>query len=171
MYKLEALLFYFSIYSFMGWILEGVFHLLTEKSFLRPNFLMSPIKPMYGFASLFLVILTTRISFIPLILAVFIIPTFIEYMTGWLMNYYFKTKFWDYSKLPFNYKGYICLKFSIYWGGLSLLTIFSVQPLMILLYTLAAPIWHLVTPLVALIIGLDFTLTLLHAKKAMLLVS
>ena len=28
----------------------------------------------------------------------------------------FHNKWWDYSDKPFNIKGYVCLKFSIYWG-------------------------------------------------------
>ena len=31
---------------------------------------------------------------------------------------------WDYSNLPFNYKGIICLPFSLIWIGISIVAVF-----------------------------------------------
>ncbi|WP_069997233.1 putative ABC transporter permease [Cellulosilyticum sp. I15G10I2] len=162
MYQIESLLFFFTFYSFIGWIIEGLFNLFTVRSFLRANFLMSPIKPMYGFAATMLIILKDRLMLSIFILAALILPTLIEYITAWLMSYYFKTKYWDYSKVPFNYKGYICLKFSIYWSLLSLLLILVIHPAIYILYSLAASTWHLITPLIVFYMILDFILTTLY---------
>ena len=40
----------------------------------------------------------------------------LEYITGYILEKVFHNKWWDYSDKPFNIKGYVCLKFSIYWG-------------------------------------------------------
>ena len=36
----------FLIYSFLGWILEGLFNRIKTGSFSKPNFLHGPVKPM-----------------------------------------------------------------------------------------------------------------------------
>ena len=46
--------------------------------------------------------------------------TLIELAFGLFLNRKLKKKIWDYSKLPFNYKGQICLPFTIAWAALSL---------------------------------------------------
>ena len=46
--------------------------------------------------------------------------TVIEYFVGWAVNIKGKMKVWDYSSLPFNFKGQICLYYSILWTFLML---------------------------------------------------
>ena len=49
--------------------------------------------------------------------------TFIELVFGIIFNIILKRNVWDYSKLPFNFKGQICLLYSIFWGFLSIIFI------------------------------------------------
>lgn len=49
--------------------------------------------------------------------------TFIELIFGTVFNIILKKNVWDYSKMPFNFKGQICLLYSFFWGILSLLFI------------------------------------------------
>ena len=44
------------------------------------------------------------------------------------MGICFKTKYWDYSHLKFNFQGRICLKNSIYWGILGVIFIKWIHP-------------------------------------------
>jgi uncharacterized membrane protein len=46
----------------------------------------------------------------------FLLTSVLEYVTGYILEKVFHNKWWDYSDKPFNIKGYVCLKFSIYWG-------------------------------------------------------
>ena len=39
------------------------------------------------------------------------------------MERLFKVKYWDYSDLPFNYNGHICLFVSMFWGFFSVLLV------------------------------------------------
>ena len=41
----------FVFFSFMGWCIDEVYYLITEKKFANRGFLSSPLCPMYGFAS------------------------------------------------------------------------------------------------------------------------
>jgi len=53
-----------------------------------------------------------------MILCTFII-TFLELLFGILFNLYLEKQVWDYSNQFYNYKGQICLTFSILWFFLS----------------------------------------------------
>lgn len=44
------------------------------------------------------------------------------------MELLFSTRWWDYTDERFNIKGYICLKFSIVWGILSIIFIKFINP-------------------------------------------
>lgn len=49
--------------------------------------------------------------------------TVVEYMSGCLFNLRLKLNVWDYSKMPANLNGQVCLLYSVLWGGLSLLAL------------------------------------------------
>ena len=48
------------------------------------------------------------------------IITCIEFITGIIVNKKLKLKVWDYSNIPLNLNGQICLRYSILWYMLSL---------------------------------------------------
>jgi uncharacterized protein len=48
-------------------------------------------------------------------LAYFVVTTGLELGSGLVGNCFSQSRLWDYSDQRFNYKGHICLKFSIYW--------------------------------------------------------
>lgn len=125
------LCFMFVLYSFLGWILEEVYCYIIRGRFKDDGFLYGPFKPMYGTAMTILIFLRNivKVNNVLLIIMCFIVPTVIEYITGIIMKTRFKKKYWDYSKIPFNIDGLVCLKFSIYWAILTSLTIFIVQPI------------------------------------------
>ena len=52
-----------------------------------------------------------------------IIITILEYITGYIVNIKLKLNVWDYSNMPFNIDGQICLPFSIGWVFISLIGI------------------------------------------------
>lgn len=49
--------------------------------------------------------------------------TVVEYVSGCLLNRRLKLNVWDYSKLPGNLHGQVCLLYSVLWGWLSLLAL------------------------------------------------
>ena len=52
-----------------------------------------------------------------------IIITCIELVTGMIVNVWLGLEVWDYSNMPYNFKGQICLLFSNIWFWLSLVAI------------------------------------------------
>ncbi|WP_412585469.1 putative ABC transporter permease [Hominenteromicrobium sp.] len=112
------LLWYFTIYSFLGWCSEVIFATVTTGKFVNRGFLNGPVCPIYGFGmSLVLLVLLPFSDNIPLLfIGGALLTSAIELVGGWALKKFFHTTWWDYSNQPFNLGGYICLKFSILWG-------------------------------------------------------
>lgn len=52
------------------------------------------------------------------------IVTLIEFISGYYLNIYLGLGVWDYSHVPFNFLGQVCLPFSIIWMLLSIPVIY-----------------------------------------------
>jgi uncharacterized membrane protein len=52
-----------------------------------------------------------------------VIITVLEYITGYIVNIRLGWNVWDYSDLPFNLNGQICLYFSVLWFFISFIAI------------------------------------------------
>lgn len=52
-----------------------------------------------------------------------VIVTTVEFLSGCIINLWLGWNIWDYSDMPFNLFGQICLPFSIAWVGLSAVAI------------------------------------------------
>lgn len=120
----------FYIYSFLGWILEVIYYGVTEERFINRGFLSGPLCPVYGFGFYAAVWI-----FAPLANNFFIIffgmaaaCTVVELIAGEILYHTFHMRWWDYSDYKLNYKGYICLRFFIYWGIASSLGIYVLHP-------------------------------------------
>ncbi|MFQ8832223.1 MAG: putative ABC transporter permease [Ruthenibacterium lactatiformans] len=55
----------------------------------------------------------------------------------------FHTSWWDYSDVPFNLGGYICLKFSLAWGVAVVAVMKGVQPAVAALVRASPARWAL----------------------------
>lgn len=108
----------FIIYAFVGWCVEVAYAALDTGKFVNRGFLNGPYCPIYGFGVVIVVGLLTPLKDNRLILFAgsFVLTTVLEFITGYILEKVFHNKWWDYSDMPFNIKGYICLKFSILWG-------------------------------------------------------
>ncbi len=144
-----AVLFYFTLYSHMGWLLENSYNFLTTREFYKPNFFWGPFKPMYGIAPLLLVYFVAQTTnWIAVIFLCFTIPTSVEYVSGVLLHKFFHRRWWDYSDYPLQLQGHICLYFSIAWIFLSLLFLQWIHPAMVSIYEVVVPYWTIAYPAV-----------------------
>ena len=74
-----------------------------------------------------------------------LIVTSLEFIFGLVLNLYLNLGIWDYSNMPFNILGQICLPFSIAWFFLSLVAIFVDDWLRYVLFKEEKPHYHLFT--------------------------
>lgn len=58
----------------------------------------------------------------------FIIGSVIEYVVSVIGEVMFHIKWWDYSNMPFNINGRICVWFSIFWGLLAIYLMTHINP-------------------------------------------
>ncbi len=130
-FSFYELFFYFIIYAFLGWSLEVLFHIYTMKKFINRGFLYGPICPIYGISAVVMIVTLTpfKNNIVYLFIGGFVVSSALEFITGYLMEKFFDTRWWDYSEDKYNLMGYISLKFSIAWGALSVLFIREIQPL------------------------------------------
>lgn len=124
------LVFYFTIYSFLGWLVEVAFAYSVSKKFVNRGFLFGPFCPIYGFGLLSLIILLKPFdkNIFLFFIGAILTTSIIEYLTGFVLEKIFKTHWWNYSHEKFNLHGYICLKFSIYWGVFGTLLYYFIHP-------------------------------------------
>lgn len=112
------LMWIFIIYAVIGWCTEVSYAALDVGVFVNRGFLNGPYCPIYGCGVVVVITILTplKYSFLILFIGSVILTTALEYITGYLLEKVFHNKWWDYSNKPFNIKGYVCLKFSIFWG-------------------------------------------------------
>ncbi|MCR5558349.1 MAG: putative ABC transporter permease [Butyrivibrio sp.] len=111
-------LFLFYLYSFAGWCWETLYVSILEKRFVNRGFMRGPFLPLYGTCGIMMLIVSRPYydNILLLYIAGCIGATAIELFTGVLMEVLFKVRYWTYSHKKFNFKGYICLESSLFWG-------------------------------------------------------
>ena len=111
-------LWIFIIYAFLGWCSEVAFAAVNKGKFVNRGFLNGPVCPIYGVGMLIVVLCLWNLRDRPLLLFLgsALLTTALEFVTGFVLERFFHDKWWDYSDMPFNIKGYVCLKFTILWG-------------------------------------------------------
>lgn len=129
-YTWMQLVWLFFIYSFVGWLGEVCIAAINRRAFVNRGVVNSPLCPIYGFGAVlfavFLPELTHNLFF--LFLGGTVIASVLEYMTGLLLEKIFHKKLWDYSNIPWNLDGYICLRYCLLWGVFSVLTLLFINP-------------------------------------------
>lgn len=125
------ILLYFFVYGFLGWCTEVGFAAFKTHHFVNRGFLNGPICPIYGVGVTAVITVLTpyKSDIIVLYILSVVLVTVLEGVTGWAMDKIFHNKWWDYSDMPLNIGGYVCLLFSIVWGFACLFIIYFIQPL------------------------------------------
>ena len=123
----------FIIYSNIGWLIEVVKTKFDDKKWVNRGFLIGPYCPIYGISAIVMVNYLTHYK--GDIVTIFILALFIcsvaEYITSYVMEKLFNTRWWDYTDEKFNLEGRICLKNCFYFGLLGVLLVYIVNPMFV----------------------------------------
>lgn len=105
----------------------------SKEKFINRGFASSPFCPIYGTGAVAFAILLPELrnNLFFLFLGGVILASFIEFTTGALLEKIFHRKWWDYSKIKFNFDGYICLQFSLLWGVFAVLLTLFINPFLV----------------------------------------
>lgn len=121
---------FFMLYSIFGWCFESAYCSIKSGHLQNRGFCHGPWVPLYGVGSCLLVFLTHGYeeNGIYLFMTGLVGGTLLELITGVIMNKIFHMRWWDYSKNPLNFRGYVCLPASIGWGGAALIVMKLLHP-------------------------------------------
>ena len=121
---------YFFLYAALGWAAEVCFAAWKEHRLVNRGFLNGPLCPVYGFgmAAMLLLLAPWQGNVLAVFAGGMAITTLIEWLAGWLLYKLFRARWWDYSHLPFNIGGFVCLPFSLLWGAASVVMLLAVHP-------------------------------------------
>ena len=130
MYKTFILIALFLIYSFIGWIVEVSAFLIQDHKFVNRGFFIGPVVPIYGTGGILITILLTKYQSDPIVLFCMgvIVCSILEYLTSYIMEKIFKTRWWDYSNKKFNINGRICLSNLLLFGIMGLVMVYLINP-------------------------------------------
>lgn len=130
-FTITKLLAYFIIYSVIGFIIETIFGLLTKGVLeSRKSFLYGPFCGIYGLGAVIMIVGLQKFkkNNYTLFAGGFIIGSVVEYVISLIGELIFNIKWWDYSDMPFNINGRICVWFSIFWGLLAIYLMAHINP-------------------------------------------
>lgn len=130
---LDKILYYFIIFlvgAITGYIYEVVFYYLTLGVLNNWGILYGPWLPIYGVGAVFLSLLK-KYKKNPLIVFLLgmIITGIVEYTIGYISVNIYHQRLWDYSNLPFNIDGLICLRSLLTFAIGGLILIYIIEPL------------------------------------------
>lgn len=122
---------YFIIYSVIGFIIETIFGFLTKGVIeSRKSFIYGPFCAIYGLGAVVMLMGLQRFkkNNYTLFIGGFIIGSIIEYVVSLVGELLFDIKWWDYSNVPFNIGGRVCVWFSLFWGLLAIYLATHIHP-------------------------------------------
>lgn len=157
----SMLFIWFILYSIIGWIYETVYCSVRKLKWDNRGMLLGPYCPIYGVGAVLDVLLC---SGLPNAWSVFLACMFgsavLEYVTSYATERMFHAVWWDYSEIPLNLHGRICLSCALGFGFAGLIVLYGLHPYIV---RLTAPLTRDIQELAALLLmavfAADCTLT------------
>lgn len=121
----------FILYSFLGFLLEVAYaHVTHSAKQDRKCLLLLPLCPVYGLGAVMILHLVELTApSIPCVMAIgFLSASAAEYLMSLFYDRVLGVEFWDYSALPLNLDGRVCLVFSLVWTVLALVLVRVFSP-------------------------------------------
>ena len=118
------------LYSFLGYLVERLFAAAARmENQTRRCLWLLPLCPVYGLAMTAMLALPAAWKTLPwLPLAAGAVTTAVEYAVHWVYEKWLHVRFWDYTGLPLQIGGRVCLMFSLAWGVLASAAVLIIQP-------------------------------------------
>lgn len=118
--------------SFAGVVVE-ILWCLFRNGYIesRSGLVYGPFNPVYGIGAVVMTLALYRYRNRSSSISFFggaVVGSVIEYLLSWGQETLFGSTSWDYSRMPFNLDGRICLLYSLFWGILGVLWIKSLYP-------------------------------------------
>lgn len=129
---ITTLFIWFILYSIAGWLYETVFCSIKKLEWDNRGMLIGPYCPIYGVGAVLDVLLCSNL---PNAASVFFAcmagSAVLEYATSFATEHLFHAVWWDYSRIPFNINGRVCLSCSIGFGFAGIIVLYGIHPYMV----------------------------------------
>lgn len=165
-YEPQQWLLFFFFYCFCGWIWESCYVSVCKRRWVNRGFMHGPFLPLYGsgaIAILFLALPVRDNLFMIFILGM-IGATILEFFTGIAMEKLFHMRYWDYTNMPLNLRGYISLPSSLLWGAFSIFLVRVVhRPVEHMILSLPNLVANVAAFVLTIVVVYDFALSFSEA--------
>lgn len=114
----------------MGWSIEVVNSLISEKKFVNRGFMLGPYCPIYGYSAIIMVLYLDqyRDNVLTVFLLAVVVCSVVEYLVSYVMEKLFNARWWDYSNRKFNINGRVCLTNAFLFGILGVILVYFINP-------------------------------------------
>jgi uncharacterized membrane protein len=111
--------------SFIGWVWECIYYAIKFKRWVNSGFMFGPVCPIYGVGVATSTALfcgdgkfrpMTTLGLIYLFVFCVVGSAILEWITSIVLEHWFHAVWWDYSDMPLNVDGRICLPASLTFG-------------------------------------------------------
>lgn len=130
-FSIWRLIAYLIIYSVLGFIIETIFGAVTKGVIeSRKSFLYGPFCAIYGLGAVVMILCLQpfKKNNNTLFWGGFVVGSIIEYLVSLIGELIFHVIWWDYSDMPLNINGRVCVYFSIFWGLLGIYLVSYINP-------------------------------------------
>lgn len=162
-YDIWQILQYFIIYSFLGYVIETLYGLLTKGVIeSRQSMLYGPFCCIYGLGAICLLCIPkgAKKNNWTLFIAGFVIGSVVEFVVSWVGECIFHIKWWDYSNYPLNINGRVCIIFSIFCGILTICLNKVMNPTVDkIVEKIPNKVLHVATIILIIFMAIDFAIT------------
>ena len=134
--EIKMYFFLFLIYSIMGWLIEVTLGIIENKKFVNRGFMVGPYCPIYGIGGILITIFLKGYTEYPIALfcIAIVVCGLLEYFTSYIMEKFFKARWWDYSRRKFNINGRVCLETIIPFGLLGCFITYISNPFFVSIF-------------------------------------
>ena len=126
----------FAFFGLLGWVSESTYCSLVEKRWCNRGFLFGPVCPIYGAGAVAAILVfggpgaaAVRLPWWAVFLACAVGASCIEWVTSVVLEQLFGTVWWDYSDMPLNLRGRVCVPAAALFGLCGLGVVYVALPL------------------------------------------
>lgn len=126
---IATLFIWFILYSVIGWVYETAYCSIKGLKWDNRGILIGPYCPIYGVGAVLDILLCSKLpNASSVFFACLIGSAILEYTTSYALERMFHAVWWDYTRLPFNLNGRICLSCSLGFGVAGWVVLYGLHP-------------------------------------------
>ncbi|MCI9124811.1 MAG: putative ABC transporter permease [Eubacterium sp.] len=158
---ITTLFIWFILYSMAGWVYETLYCSIKGLKWDNRGMLIGPYCPIYGVGAILDILLCSNFTnAMSVFFACVVGSAILEYVTSYTTERLFHAVWWDYSYLPLNLHGRICLQCSLSFGAAGIIVLYGIHPYMKQLTApIPVPVQELLSLLFMAVFAADCALT------------